>query len=274
MITCAITGSNGVLGKKIKDKLPYKFYEFNKDIRNLKSVEEWVLKKDFDIIIHLAALVAVDKVNKNYKKAYDINVKGNLNLIKAITKKKNKPKWFFFASTSHVYKPTSKFKKISEINQTNPQNKYGLTKLIAEKHLKNLLKIHPIKVCIGRIFSFTDSKQKSPFVIPSIIKKIKLSKKNITFKNLNNFRDFLNTKDIISAINTLRKKKAGGVYNIGSGICFDLRNIAKIFAKKYNKGIIFQSSSKPSFLISNNNKIKKLGWIPSKFNNNTQYFYK
>ena len=46
MITCAITGSNGVLGKKIKDKLPYKFYEFNKDIRNLKSVEEWVLKKD------------------------------------------------------------------------------------------------------------------------------------------------------------------------------------------------------------------------------------
>ena len=173
MITCAITGSNGVLGKKIKDKLPYKFYEFNKDIRNLKSVEEWVLKKDFDIIIHLAALVAVDKVNKNYKKAYDINVKGTLNLIKAITKKKNKPKWFFFASTSHVYKPTSKFKKISEINQTNPQNKYGLTKLIAEKHLKNLLKKHPIKVCIGRIFSFTDKKQKSPFVIRSIIKKIK-----------------------------------------------------------------------------------------------------
>jgi dTDP-4-dehydrorhamnose reductase len=65
MITCAITGSNGVLGKKLIKKLPYKFYEFKKDIRDLKSVEEWVLKKDFDIVIHLAALVAVNEVNKN-----------------------------------------------------------------------------------------------------------------------------------------------------------------------------------------------------------------
>ena len=66
MITCAITGSSGVLGKKLKKNLPYKFYEFKKDIRNLKSVEEWVLKKDFDIVIHLAALVPLDRVNKNY----------------------------------------------------------------------------------------------------------------------------------------------------------------------------------------------------------------
>ena len=46
MITCAITGSNGVLGKKLKRTLPYKFYEFKKDIRNKKDVEEWVLKKN------------------------------------------------------------------------------------------------------------------------------------------------------------------------------------------------------------------------------------
>ncbi len=274
MITCAITGSNGVLGKKLKSLLPFKFYEFKKDIRNLKNVEEWILKKDFDIFIHLAAIVATDKVNKNYKKAYDINVDGTLNLVNSIIKKKNKPRWFFFASTSHVYKPTSKFKKISETNKTNPQNKYGTTKLIAEKLLKKLLKNYPIKVCIGRIFSFTDNNQKSPYVIPNIIKKFKLSKNKITFKNLNNFRDFLNTKDIIFAINTLRKNKACGVYNIGSGISFDLRDIAKIFSKKHNKVINFQNFFKPSFLISNNKKIKKLGWIPTKFNNKIEYFYR
>ena len=274
MITCAITGSNGVLGKKLKKKLPYKFYEFKKDIRDVKSVEDWVLKKDFDIVIHLAALVAVNEVNKSYKKAYDINVNGTLNLINSILKKKNKPKWFFFASTSHVYKPTLKFKKINEKNITNPKNKYGKTKLIAEKLIKNLLKNHSIKICIGRIFSFTDSKQKTPFVIPNIIKKIKSANKIITFKNLNNFRDFLNIKDIVLAIDTLRKNKAFGVYNIGSGISFDLRNIAKIFSEKYNKKINFQSLSKPSFLISNNEKIKKLGWRPTKFNNKIEYFLK
>ena len=95
MITCAITGSNGVLGKRLKKKLPYKFYEFKKDIRDVKSVEDWVLKKDFDIVIHLAALVAVNEVNKSYKKAYDINVNGTLNLINSILKKKINPNGFF-----------------------------------------------------------------------------------------------------------------------------------------------------------------------------------
>ena len=149
-----------------------------------------------------------------------------------------------------------------------------MTKLIAEKSLKKLSKNFPIKVCIGRIFSFTDSKQKSPYVIPSMIKKIKSPKKKIILKNLNNFRDFLSTKDIVYAIDTLRIKRVSGVYNIGSGMSFDLRNIAKYFSKKFNKEIIFKDLFNPSFLISNNNKIKKLGWLPAKFENNIKYFYK
>ena len=83
----------------------------------------------------------------------------------------------------------------------------------------------------------------------------------------------MNIKDIVSAIDTLRKNKAFGIYNIGSSISFDLRNIAKIFSKKYNKKIKFKKLSKPSFLISNNEKIKKLGWRPTKFNNKIEYFF-
>ena len=47
MITCAITGSRGVLGRKIMKNLPYKFYEFKKDIKNEKDVKKWVFKKKF-----------------------------------------------------------------------------------------------------------------------------------------------------------------------------------------------------------------------------------
>ena len=121
MITCAITGSTGVLGKKIKKLLPFKFYEFKNDLRNKKKVEKWVLAKNFDIIIHLAALVPVKIVNNNYKKAYDINVVGTSNLINSILKKKIKPKWFFFSSTSHVYTPTKTYVKINEKFKYKPQ---------------------------------------------------------------------------------------------------------------------------------------------------------
>ena len=44
MIKCGITGARGVLGKKIRKNLPYKFYIFNKDITNKKEVKKWIDK--------------------------------------------------------------------------------------------------------------------------------------------------------------------------------------------------------------------------------------
>ena len=270
MIKCGITGPRGVLGRRIRQSLNYKFYLFKKDITNKNEVKKWVEKNDFDIFIHLAAKVPVNQVNKNYKKAYKVNVKGTSNLIDALNKKNNKPKWLFYASTSHVYKASHKSIKINEKNITKPQNKYGKTKLMAEKYI---IKNSRIKFCIGRIFSFTDKNQKSPYVIPSITKKIKLSKKGITLNNLNHYRDFLNTKDIVSAIDTLRKNKSIGVYNIGTGKKFSLKIIAKLIAKKFKKKINFIDSAKSTYLISDSTKILKLNWKPRKFNMNLKYFY-
>ena len=272
MLTCAITGSKGVLGSKLKKKIPLKFYEFHGDITNKNKVNQWIQKKDFDIIIHLAALVPTNLVNKNYKKAYEVNVIGTNSLINSLKKKVNKPKWLFFSSTSHVYKPLNKFKKISEKSKLDPASKYGKTKILAEKLLLKKLKKYSIKVCIGRIFSFTDKKQKEPFVIPSIKKKLNNSKKKIIFKNINHFRDFLNTDDIISAIYILMKTSKFGIYNIGSGKKFDLRKIVKLFNKN-NKDIVFKNTKRPTYLISNNNKLLKTKWRPSKFKDNIKYFY-
>ena len=58
----------------------------------------------------MAAVVPIKVVNRNLKKAYDVNYLGTKNLVDICVKKKIR--WFFFASTSHVY-GTSK-KKITE----------------------------------------------------------------------------------------------------------------------------------------------------------------
>jgi len=91
--------------------------------------------------------------------------------------------------------------------------------------------------------------------------------------NLNHYRDFLNTKDIVSAIDTLRKNKSVGIYNIGTGKQFNLKTIANLIAKKFKKNIDFVDSKKSTYLISNCNKISKLNWKPKKFNMNLKYFY-
>ena len=124
-----------------------------------------------------------------------------------------------------------------------------------------------IKYCIGRIFSYSSPSQKKSYLIPSLIKKIKESKsKSIIFKNLSHYRDFSSLKSISRAINTLRKNKSTGIYNIGSGKSFLLEDIAKYICEKFNKKFIFKQNKK-TFLIGNINKLNKLGF------NNKENFY-
>ena len=41
MIKCGITGSSGVLGRRIIKLLPYKFYKFTEDITDINEVKKW-----------------------------------------------------------------------------------------------------------------------------------------------------------------------------------------------------------------------------------------
>ena len=90
MIRCGITGHSGVLGRKIQDILGYKFHKFNGDIRNKKDIDLWLSKNEFDLIIHLAAIVPVHFSENNFKSSNDVNYIGTKNLVDLILKKKKK----------------------------------------------------------------------------------------------------------------------------------------------------------------------------------------
>jgi nucleoside-diphosphate-sugar epimerase len=275
MLKCGITGATGVLGKKIIKNLPFKFYKFNKDISKYNEVRNWVNKYKFDLIIHLAAIAPVRKVKKNYKKALRVNVVGTKNLINCILIKKEKPKWFFYSSTSHVYALKKKYKHTAENEILKPQSLYGKTKLIAEKYLLKKLKNQDTLLCIGRIFSFTDKNQKEPFVIPSLINKITKNKyKKINFSNLNHHRDFLSTTLISKIIYRLYKKNKFGIYNIGSGKSLHLEKVAMMLCKKYKKTFAITKTQSPTYLIANIKKISKVYSLPKKkYKNILKYLY-
>ena len=136
-IIVGITGHTGSLGKEIiKSKFGFNYSFFKGDIRNKNKISKWINSKKFDAIIHLAAIVPISIVNNNRNKAYQINYIATKNIVNAV--KKNKIKWFFFASTSHVY--SSIKKNISEKFKTNPISYYGMTKLLAEKYIIKQLK--------------------------------------------------------------------------------------------------------------------------------------
>ena len=257
MLKCGITGSNGNLGKTfLKYNKKFQYIKFRGDISKKKEVEYWIKNNNFDILIHFAALVPTFIVNRNYKKALNVNFKGTKYLVDAIINHKKKIDWLFFSSTSHVYSLQNR--KIKENFKTKPSSKYGKTKLLAENYINKKFRNFKINYCIGRIFSILDNKSDF-FFTPSLIKKIKQKPKKIILDNLNHNRDFLSTKQITEIIFYLYKIRFNGTINIASGKKTNLKTIAKIIARKLGKEVTFKSNC-PTSLIGNISKLNRLGF--------------
>ena len=257
-----ITGGTGSLGKTlVSSKSKFQYSLFKSDIRDKQKVHQWVKKNNFYAIIHLAAIVPIKTVNKNRKKAYQVNYLGTKNLVDAIID--SNIKWFFFSSTSHVYKSSKK--KISENSIKKPISYYGKTKFLAEKYIiKKLGKKK--RYCIGRIFSTSNINQKKNYLVPDLIFKIKNAKKRILLENLHHYRDFISMNEISRVIFRLLKIKFNGIINIGRGKGVLLKDIAKLLCKKFNKKCIFIDNKKVTYLIANNLKLKKYANIKAKTN--------
>lgn len=257
------TGSKGVLGSAlIKLFKNNNLYHFKGRVENIKEIQVWIKNNDFDAIIHLAAMVPTYLVNNNKKKALKVNYNGTKNIIDTINKYSKKKIWFFYSSTSHVYKFNDK--KTKESASTKPISYYGQTKLLGEKYLlKNKKNIIP---CVGRIFSFTGKKQNINYIIPAILSKLKNKNKNIHLNNMNHIRDFLPVEDICEAIKVLLINKSNGVFNICSGIKLNIKDILLCLNKKYKKNIIFVKNNEKTVLYGCNMKLKKLGWKKNPLN--------
>lgn len=215
-----ITGASGVLGRIICQKLECQkidFSIFNDDIRNENAVFEWLNSKGITYLIHLASKVAVSDVENNIAEAYEVNVSGTINLVKAISKL-NKPIGVFYASTSHVYESSSL--PLKETDLINPINSYGLTKRISELLLLDYSsKNKSLHLCIGRIFSFYHESQNPPFLYPNLLNRFKNEDLSKPFKlfGAHSTRDFLNGDAVCDIIIDLVKINHEGIVNIASG---------------------------------------------------------
>lgn len=215
-----ITGGKGILGSIIISK--YKengidISQFEGDVTNYNDVFNWLNNNKIYTILHLASKVAVSDVQRNLTQAYDVNITGTINILKAIDKIDRNIK-MFYSSSSHVYKSSDK--PLKESDELEPINSYGLTKLLSERLLIDYQNNNPnFKLCIGRIFSFYHNSQKTPFLYPNLLKRFNEDDLDKPFKVFGalSTRDFLNAEEVCDIIITLIDKKIDGIVNIASG---------------------------------------------------------
>ena len=257
------TGHKGILGKSILNSLKkskksgYKISLYKYNILDYKKLENWLSK--VDIIIHLAAVTAINKVNINKNYAKKVNYNATKFLVKLLSNS-NYNKKLIFISSSHVY--SSSQNKLSENSLTKPISYYGKLKLLSEKEIiKNLT-----NYTIIRLFSYYSKKQSRDFLIPSLIDKIRNSKDSkLKIRNFNHIRDISSIDYVTKQILRLIFSNYTGTINCGSGKGITIKKLAeKIALLKFKKKILFDmrfKSKKTTKIVCNNSKLQKITGI-------------
>ena len=146
-----VTGASGLLGKKVikelldkdynvvalynRNQIPFnhdKLIKIQLDLSNKVYLEDLILKKKPDIIIHLAAYTNVDGCEINKDKAWSINVEATRSIVRAARVVKAH---IIYISTDYVFDGEKGLYK--ETDTPNPINYYGLTKLIGEEIIRS-----------------------------------------------------------------------------------------------------------------------------------------
>jgi len=148
-----VTGVNGQLGFDLINELNIRnivYYGcdisesstlnnyFQVDINDIKSIDTLFDRIKPDVIIHCAGWTNVEAAEdeNNKKIVYEVNVLGTRNLALLANKYHSK---FVYISTDYVFDNNDNIPHKEDDINFNPLNYYGLTKLLGENEVRNLL---------------------------------------------------------------------------------------------------------------------------------------
>ncbi len=147
MIKILVTGSNGQLGKTLKelalglDNLSFDFKTSKElDITRVDQLLDTFEKEQYDFCINCAAYTNVEEAEKFPDLANQVNAEGVKNLAEVCTKHQTS---LIHISTDYVFDGEKKGGyKVSD--KTNPINVYGESKLAGEKFIQQIQPNHYI----------------------------------------------------------------------------------------------------------------------------------
>ncbi|MDP3883025.1 MAG: SDR family NAD(P)-dependent oxidoreductase [Candidatus Staskawiczbacteria bacterium] len=201
------------------------------DIKN-KELLSNIFKNNFDICIHFAATINVQKSIDNPEESFNDNCLGFFNVLEQCRKHNTK---IVFISSALVYETAGLNQKITEQYPLNPSCPYAAEKINGENIAISYLKTYKLPVVILRPFSIYGPYQRSDSEggVMSIFinKKLKGQPLEI-FGDGEQGRDFFYVEDCAEFIAKacFSGKAVGQVLNAGSGYETKIKDLAKKIA--------------------------------------------
>lgn len=238
------------------------------DVRDPHGVK--TAMKGCEVVMHLAALIAIP-YSYDYPDTYvDTNVKGTLNIMQA-ARELGLAK-VVHTSTSEVY-GTARFVPITEEHPLLGQSPYSASKIGADAIAYSFYAAFGTPVAILRPFNTYGPRQSARAVIPTIITQIASGKRQIKLGAIHPTRDFNFVTDTVAGFLAMLEgdKGVGEVINIGSNYEISIgeavQTIAQVMAVEVDvlseDSRLRPAKSEVERLWADNRKAKDLlGWEP------------
>jgi len=233
-----VTGSTGLLGSKLVEKLIKKGYHvysgYNKqEPKNGESIKiditkEEDIQKAFEIskpevVIHTAALTNVDECEMNKELALKTNVIGTKNIA---TMSKKHDAFLIYISTDYVFDGEKGMYK--EEDEPNPINYYGFTKLKGEEEVMRLNNYSIVRTSV--IYGSIPAANKINFALWIIENLKKKNEVKVVTDQWNSPTLNINLADMIIE---LMEKKLIGIYHLAGATRISRYDFARLIARTF-----------------------------------------
>lgn len=254
---------------KIDTELQGKFEVFAGDIRDPNGVRQ--AAHGCDVILHLAALIAIPYSYHSPDTYVDTNIKGTLNVVQAARDLGIRK--IVHTSTSETY-GTALFVPITEDHPLQGQSPYSATKIGADQLALSFRAAFDTPVAVIRPFNTYGPRQSARAVIPTVITQIASGKREIKLGAQHPTRDFSFVLDTVRAFIDIARCDAaiGQVINVGSGFEISIGDTARLIGEVMGEEITIVTDeqrlrpdlSEVERLFASNAKAKTvLGWEPA-----------
>jgi len=207
------------------------------DIRNRDDVNRAVSGND--IVVHLAAQIAIPYSYISPGDFLNVNAAGTLNVLMAA--RDTSVKRVVHLSTSEVY-GSAQYTPIDERHPLAAQSPYAASKIAADKLAQSFHLSFGVPAVVARPFNTYGPRQSARAVIPTIILQA-LRGKNIRLGNTDSRRDLNFVGDTAAALAkiALSSKGAGNQYNIASGRDFAISELVDIIGDILGKQLTIKT---------------------------------
>ena len=211
------------------------------DVNNLNQLKQALKKDTFNYIFHYAALVGVERTQKNPLKVLE-DIEGIKNILNLAVD--CKAERIFYSSSSEVYGEPVEIPQNETTTPLNSKLPYAIVKSVGESFMRTFHDHHQLEFTIMRFFNTYGPRQKNDFVISKFIE-LALQNKDITiYGDGSQTRSFLHVDDNVDfTIKILENNKLlNDVVNVGSDIEIKIIDLAYLIIET------LESESKIIFL--------------------------